>query len=230
MSTETSKENRGFSATTQTFPGFSSENGAAAAPRRPPAVGFQGVNRVMKAIVFDRFGPPAEVLQVKEIPAAEPGPGQVRVRMRASPINPSDLLVVRGQYGRLPSLPATPGFEGVGVIDAAGPGLLRLLRGLKPGRRVAVLNGRGGNWAEAVVIPARQAVPLPDDLPDEQAAAFFVNPATALVMTRWVLRVPAGAWLLQTAAGSALGRMLLRLGRRDGFRTLNVVRRRAQAE
>jgi NADPH:quinone reductase len=184
----------------------------------------------MKALVFDRFGPPAEVLEVHDVPAPEPGPGQVRVRMLASPINPSDLLVVRGQYGRLPELPATPGFEGVGVIDAAGPGLLRLLRGLKPGRRVAVLNGRGGNWQEAVVIPARQAVPLPADVPDEQAAAFFVNPATALVMTRWVLRVPPGAWLLQTAAGSALGRMVLRLGRHDGFRTLNVVRRRAQAD
>src|SRR5436305_14069446 len=115
----------------------------------------------MTAIVFDRFGDPAEVLQVRDVPVPEPGPGQVRVRMRASPLNPSDLLVVRGQYGRLPELPATPGFEGVGVIDAAGPGFLKLLRGLKPGRRVAVLNGRGGNWQEEVVLPARQVVPLP---------------------------------------------------------------------
>jgi NADPH:quinone reductase-like Zn-dependent oxidoreductase len=184
----------------------------------------------MKAIVFERFGPPAEVLQVKDVPVPEVGPGQVRVRMLASPINPSDLLVVRGQYGRQPPLPATPGFEGVGVVDAVGPGLLKLLRGVKPGRRVAVLNSRGGNWQEQVVIPVRQAVPLPADLPDEQGAAFFVNPATALVMTRWVLRIPARAWLLQTAAGSALGRMLIRLGRHDGFRTINVVRRRAQAE
>jgi NADPH:quinone reductase-like Zn-dependent oxidoreductase len=73
-------------------------------------------------------------------------------------------------------------------------------------------------------------VPLPESLSDEQAATFFVNPASALVMTRYVLRVPAGAWLLQTAAGSALGRMVIRLGRLDGFRTLNVVRRREQAE
>jgi NADPH:quinone reductase-like Zn-dependent oxidoreductase len=184
----------------------------------------------MKAIVFDRFGPPAEVLHVMDMPVPEPGPGQVRVRMLATPINPSDLLTVRGQYGKRPELPATPGFEGVGVVDAAGPGLLKLLRGLKPGRRVAVLNARGGNWQEQVVIPARQAVPLPADIPDEQAAAFFVNPATALVMTRWVLGIPRGAWLLQTAAGSALGRMLVRLGRHDGFRTINVVRRRALAE
>jgi DNA helicase-2/ATP-dependent DNA helicase PcrA len=60
--------------------------------------------------------------------------------------------------------------------------LLARLRGLRPGRRVAVLNGKGGNWAEQVVVSARQLVPVPDDLPDEAIASFFVNPATALVM------------------------------------------------
>ena len=107
----------------------------------------------------------------------EPGPGEVRVRMIASPINPSDLLVVRGRYGVLPRLPATPGFEGVGVVDKAGPGLLgRWVEG----KRVAVINSAGGNWAEYAVIPARQARPIPADIPDEQAATFFVNPATVL--------------------------------------------------
>src|SRR6516162_1113042 len=185
----------------------------------------------MKAIVFDHFGDPREVLQVRDVPDPIPQSGEVRVRMRMSPINPSDLMTVRGVYGRLPKLPATPGFEGVGVIEAVGSGWLAKLRGLKPGRRVAVLNGAGGNWQELVVIPAKQAVPVPDDLPDEQVASFFVNPATALVMTQNVLRVPAGAWLLQTAAGSALGRMVIRLGKHNGFRTMNVVRRReAMAE
>src|SRR5205085_9772779 len=93
-----------------------------------------------------------------------------------------------------------------------------------------VLTGQGGNWQEQVIVPARHVVPVPADLPDDQAATFFVNPASALVMTRHVLRVPPGAWLLQTAAGSALGRMVIRLGQRDGFRTLNVVRRREQAD
>jgi NADPH:quinone reductase-like Zn-dependent oxidoreductase len=184
----------------------------------------------MKAAVFDRFGIPEEVLQVREMPQPEPGPGQVRVRMIASPINPSDLLVVRGEYGKLPTLPATPGFEGVGVVDKSGGGLIALFRGLKPGRRVAVISAGGGAWAEFAVVPARQLVPMPDDIPDEQAAAFFVNPASALAMTRYVLQVPAGEWLLQTAAGSALGRMVIRLGKRYGFRTINVVRRREQAD
>ena len=108
------------------------------------------------------------------------------------------------------------------MVEANGGGLLgRLLKG----KRVAVLNRNGGNWADQVVIPARQAVPLSSLLPLEQAAMFFVNPAAAWVMTRHVLKVPRGAWLLQTAAASALGRMVVRLGQHYGFRTCNVVRR-----
>jgi NADPH:quinone reductase-like Zn-dependent oxidoreductase len=180
----------------------------------------------MKAVVVDTFGDPEQVLKVRDVPAPTPGPGEVRVRMLASPINPSDLLMIRGQYGKRPPLPFTPGFEGVGVVEE-GSGLLAWRVKHK---RVAVLNSRGGNWQEHVVIPARQAVPVPASLTDEQAATFFVNPASAVVMTRSVLRVRTGAWLLQTAAGSALGRMVIRLGQLHGFRTLNVVRRREQAE
>jgi NADPH:quinone reductase-like Zn-dependent oxidoreductase len=183
----------------------------------------------MKAIVCEQWGDPEHVLKVRDdVPEPEPGPGEVRVRMLASPINPSDLLTVRGQYGKQPPLPMTPGFEGVGVVEA-GSGLLAWR---VRGRRVAVLNGSSqrGNWQEYVVIPARQAVPVSSALSDEQAASFFVNPATALIMTRYLLRVPRGAWLLQTAAGSALGRMVIRLGNYYGFRTLNVVRRREQAD
>ncbi len=176
----------------------------------------------MKAAVFDAFGEPSRVLQVREVPTPIPGPGQIRARMIASPVNPSDLLVVQGLYGVLPALPSIPGFEGVGVVDAVGPGLLgRFVKG----KRVAVINSAGGNWAEYAVIPARQARPIPDDIPDEQAAAYFVNPATVLALTRHVLAVPRGEWLLQAAAGSTLGRMIIKLGRHDGFKTLSVVRR-----
>jgi NADPH:quinone reductase-like Zn-dependent oxidoreductase len=180
----------------------------------------------MKAVVFEQFGDPAEVLQVREVPEPEPGPGQVRVRMLASPIGPADFLTIRGDYGHRPMLPATPGTEGVGIVEA-GRGLLGRLR---IGHRVAVLNETGGNWQEKVVVSAMRVVPLSSHVPDDQAATFFVNPATAFVMTRLVLKVPPGTWLLQTAAGSALGRMVIRLGLHFGFRTINVVRRRQQAE
>ncbi len=183
-----------------------------------------------KAVVLEQFGNPADVLRATQVPVSAPAAGQVRVRMLASPINPSDLLLVRGQYGYLPRLPATPGFEGAGVVEAVGRGLIAKLRGLRPGRRVAVLNARGGNWQEQVIVSAREVVPVREDLPVEQLASFFVNPATALVMTRSVLCVPPGAWLLQTAAGSALGRMIIRLAKHAGFRTINVVRRSEQVE
>jgi NADPH:quinone reductase len=181
----------------------------------------------MKAIVCERWGDPEQVLQVRDVPAPlQPRAGEVRIRMLASPINPSDLMMVRGSYGRQPPLPCVPGFEGVGVVEE-GKGLLAWR---VKGKRVAVLNSTSGNWQEHVVIPARQAVPIPDDVSDEQAASFFVNPASALIMTRYILKVPRGAWLLQTAAGSQLGRMVIRLGQKEGFKTLNVVLRREQAE
>lgn len=79
------------------------------------------------------------------------------------------------------------------------------------------------------MLSARQVVPVPLDLPDDQVASFFVNPASALVMTKHILKVKPGNWLLQTAAGSSLGRMVIRLGKHLGFRTINVVRRQEQA-
>jgi NADPH:quinone reductase len=182
----------------------------------------------MKAVVFEQHGDPRQVLQVRDIPQAEPGPGQVRVRMLCSPINPSDLLVVRGRYGTLPNLPATPGFEGVGIVEASGGGLYGKLM---VGKRVAVLNRRAGNWREQVIVPANEAFPfIPKSLPDEQVATLFVNPATAWIMTTDVLRVPRQAFLLQTAAGSTLGKMVIRLGKHLGFHTINVVRRQDTAD
>jgi len=181
----------------------------------------------MRAALFEKFGEPAEMLTVQDVPLPNILPGTVRVRMRASPINPSDLMTVRGIYGKKPPLPAVPGYEGVGVVEEANAGLFgKFLLG----KRVAVLNSAGGNWQEQVVLPAKFVVPLDARLSDEQAATFFVNPAAAFVMTRKVLEIPKGEWLLQSAAGSALGKMVIRLGQRYGFRTINIVRRAAQVD
>jgi NADPH2:quinone reductase len=176
----------------------------------------------MLATIFEQTGNPPEVVRLVERDRPKPARGEVLVRMLASPINPSDLLYIQGNYGLKPRLPATPGFEGVGVVEACGGGpLSRWLRGC----RVVVLNERTGNWQEYVTVPARRVVPVPNSISDEQAAMFFVNPATALVMVRSVLKVPRGAWLLQNAAASALGQMVIKLGRVYGYRTINVVRR-----
>ena len=180
-----------------------------------------------KALVFREFGEPPQVLALEDWPLPEPATGQVRVRMLASPVNPSDLMNVRGVYGVRPELPAVPGFEGVGVVEACGGGLLGKLMS---GKRVVVLNRAGGNWATHALVPAKQVIPVGKTLSDEDAATFFVNPAAALVMTRQVLKIPRDDWLLQTAAASALGRMVIRLGHRFGFHTINIVRRESAAE
>jgi NADPH2:quinone reductase len=185
----------------------------------------------MKSVVFEQTGAPASVLASREVDVPEPRAGEVLVRMLASPVNPSDLMFVRGQYTLQPTLPATPGFEGVGVVERASGGLRSRFM---LGKKVCVLSRNGGNWAEYNAVPATQVIPfsplLTGELSVEQAATFFVNPATAFVMTRKVLNVPAGEWLLQTAAGSVLGRMIVRLGKRSGFKTLCVVRRDEQVE
>ncbi|HEV3142505.1 MAG TPA: alcohol dehydrogenase catalytic domain-containing protein, partial [Gemmataceae bacterium] len=181
----------------------------------------------MKALVFERAGNPAEVLRLQDAPTPEPGFRQVRVRMLASPINPSDLLTIQGGYETALKFPAIPGFEGVGVVEAAGGGVIAWLR---KGKRVALISRRGGTWAECVVVSAKHVIPVPEEIPVEQAATFFVNPMTAVAMTRNELQIPAGSWLLQTAAGSALGQMVIRLGKLHRFRTINVVRRKEQVE
>lgn len=181
----------------------------------------------MKAIRFDHYGEPVDVLTVTEQPLPQPGAGEVRVKIRLSPINPSDLLYVRGHYsGVAPHFPSGAGFEGVAVIDALGRGV----EGLAIGQRVFARNSDGGNWSQYAVVPAENVYPVPDDIADEQIASFLINPATAILMVRHVLAVPSGEWLLQSAAGSELGHMIIRLAKRDGIRTINVVRRPEAAQ
>ncbi len=91
-------------------------------------------------------------------------------------------------------------------------------------------NPNPGNWQEQVIVPATRAIPIPRSIPDDQAACFVVNPATAYIMITKVLRVRKGEWLLQTAAGSALGKMVIKLGKHYGFRTINLVRRQETAD
>lgn len=179
----------------------------------------------MQSVRFHEFGNPAEVLRVEEVPKPEPGAGQVLVRMRVRPINPSDVLTVRGLYGSLPVPPATPGLEGMGEVAEVGEGV----KHLRAGQRVIPL-GVAGTWQEFIVAPAAQLIPVPDAVNDQTAAQFVVNPLTAWIMTVEELDLQPDEWLLQTAAGSTLGRVVLQIAKQHGFKTINVVRRREQVE
>ena len=179
----------------------------------------------MKSIRFSEFGEPREMLRVEDVPQPEPGAGEVLVRMRARSINPSDLLTVRGFYGSLPKLPATPGLEGMGEVARLGEGVHHL----QVGQRVIPL-GVQGTWQEYLIAPGAQLIPVPESVNDQTAAQFVVNPLTAWIMVIEELGTKEGEWLLQTAAGSTLGRVVLQLARLRGFKTINIVRRREQVE
>lgn len=178
----------------------------------------------MRALRFHEFGEPARVLRLTEEAVPLLGAGDVLLRMTARPINPSDLLTVSGDYGRLPKLPAVPGLEGVGRVAALGEGVT----GWQVGDRAIPLAGDGGTWREYVVCNAARLLPVPDAVSDQSAAQFVVNPVTAWVMLVEELGLQRGQWLLQTAAGSTLGRLVIQLAQLRGYRTINLVRRPEQ--
>jgi NADPH:quinone reductase-like Zn-dependent oxidoreductase len=180
----------------------------------------------MRAVRFAAFGEPVDVLTAETVPIPAPREGEVLLRMRARPVNPSDLSMLRGRYGQLPPLPATPGLEGVGEVEALGAGV----DSVAAGQRVVPLGVSPGTWAELMVAPAARLLPVPDGVSDEAAAQLVVNPLSAWVLLVDELDVQPGEWLLQNAAGSTLGRVVLQLARARGFRTINVVRRAEQAQ
>lgn len=178
----------------------------------------------MLAIRFARFGAPEEVLHLEDVPTPVPGAGEVRLRITRRPVNPSDLLTVTGVYPIRPELPGSPGLEGVGHVDELGAGVAMPL-----GQRVITLAGVPGTWADAIVVPADRVLTVPNEMSDQTAAQFLVNPRTAWALLN-NLGVGRGDWVLQTAAGSTLGRLLIQLARLRGVHTLNVVRRRSQVD
>lgn len=174
----------------------------------------------MRAVRFSTFGEPANVLTLEDLPTPQPGPGEVLVRLRVRPINPSDLFAIRGNYGRLPKLPATPGMESSGVIEALGEGVTTLRVGQ------LVIPTVNGTWQEYGVSRAEAVTPVPEGLDERAAAMVTVNPTTAWLLLHEELKVKPGEYVLQNAANSAVGRHVIQLCRKAGFRSINVVRRR----
>lgn len=175
----------------------------------------------MRSAIHHRFGEPAEVLAAGDSAVPQPGPGEVRVRMRLAPIHNHDLFTVRGQYGWKPELPAIGGSEGFGVVDALGDGVA----GVAIGQRVTAASGRG-TWAEYFVADARMLVPVPDAVPDELAAQLVAMPLSALMLLE-SLDVQSGQWIVQNAANGAVGKTLAMLAAARGVRVLSLVRRDA---
>src|SRR6185503_9180274 len=180
----------------------------------------------MHAVQLDE---PNGSLTIREIPVPRPQAGQVLIRMAASPINPSDLGSLSGlSYSGKRQFPFTPGLEGSGTVIEVGKGIMPRLLNRRRVACSALLTG-DGTWAEYMVTSAEQCIPLNKNVSLEQGATLLVNPLSALAMFEIAQRGKHRA-IVSTAAASALGVMILRLGKRRDIPIIHVVRRQAQVD
>lgn len=164
----------------------------------------------MRAVVLTGTGGP-EVLQVRERPDPVPGPGEVRVAVRAAGLNFADTMARVGLYPDAPKPPCVLGYEFAGEVDAVGEGV----SDRKPGERV--MGGiRFGGQAEAVTVPAEQVLPLPDRLSFEQGAAFPVNYGTAYAALILMGGLRQGDRVLIHAAAGGVGLSAVQIARNAG--------------
>lgn len=177
----------------------------------------------MKTAIYSEFGTPEKVLGTAEVDRPEPGPGQVLVKMVLSPVHNHDLMTIAGQYGFKPLLPAVPGTEAVGRVEALGEGVTHL----KLGQRVA--GGAEKSWADYYLATAARLVPVPDSVSDETACQLVSMPLSAKMLLD-TLEVGAGDWIAINAANGAVGKLLIQYGAEKGVNVLGLVRRDAAVE
>ena len=172
----------------------------------------------LRAIVR-AFGPAPDVVALEPYVPGRPGPGQVRVRMSARAVNPSDLVTIAGAYAWRTPLPFVPGFEGVGVVEDAGPGVTEC----RAGDRILPI-GSAGAWQDVKIADARWCFAVADGLSDAQAATSYVNPLSAWLMLNERAALVPEMSVAINAAGSAIGRMLIRMANAAGVRPVALVR------
>jgi NADPH:quinone reductase-like Zn-dependent oxidoreductase len=181
----------------------------------------------MRSVLYRRHGDPAQVLETVDVAdPARPGPGEVLIRVTRRPVHYGDLLGIAGRYrsGGDLSVPEggnRVGFEGFGRIEAAGEGV-----DLAPGTRVAFFPGRAA-WSERAVVAADFVTVIPDEISDDIAAQLHVNPLTAALLRRAVIRAgvqPGIDVVVLTAAGSAVARLVIAVLTQMGIDAIGVVR------
>ena len=179
----------------------------------------------MKKVLLDAYGTPWDVARCAEVPdVGDPGPGEVVFDVLAFPINPADMWFCRGSYRLKPPLPATPGAECVGRVTKVGASVKHVKAG------DLVINLQRENWAQKRRVAGDDAIPLPAGIDLRQAAMVRINPPTALLMLSDFVKLEAGDWVIQNVANSAVGRLLIVMARKQGLRTVNVVRRAELAD
>lgn len=179
----------------------------------------------MKAVVLEDFSKPLSLIS---LPIPKPGPNQVLVKLFAAPINPSDLATLSGSFAGKKQPPIYPGNEGAGLVVESGGGLMgwRL-----KGKRVAVNGGESSNgtWAEYIVVETSHCIELEDQITFEEGCSCFVNPLTVVSMLD-MCKSEGYKAVINSAAASALGRMMNRAFKANGVKVINIVRRKDQED
>lgn len=180
--------------------------------------------KAIELINYEGLESSFRVVQRKINPLKE---NDVLVKIAASSINPSDLMFIRGLYGVKKKTPCGGGFEASGTIVSIGSNVTKV----KIGDRVACTAHfvGDGSWAEYMVTPEYNCIPLIDKVTLEQGATFFINPLTACGLTNIAIKEKRGG-IVQTAAASALGKMIQRYAKRKGLPVINIVRKEEQVE
>jgi NADPH:quinone reductase len=182
----------------------------------------------MRAAVYSRRGPAAEVLAVRDLPTPEPGPGQVRVRVALSGVNPTDWKVRAGP-GEVPGGFQVPNQDGAGIIDAVGSGVDPARIGERVWLYLAAHDSPYGTAAEYTVVPAEQAVTLPDGASLDLAASLGV-PAMTAHRCLFADGPVDGRTVLVAGGAGAVGHFAIQLARAAGATVVTTVSSDEKAE
>jgi NADPH:quinone reductase-like Zn-dependent oxidoreductase len=180
-----------------------------------------------KVVRFHQPGGP-EQLRIEELDAGAPGPGEVRIRVEAIGLNRSEAMFRAGAYGQLPKLPSLIGYEGVGIVEALGPGV----RGFSPGERVCVMPnfrlGEYGLYGEQAIVPMRSLIAPPPGLSVGEAASIWMQYFTALAIYE-IGHAVLGDTVLIRAASSSVGLAAIQLANWAGAVPIAATRTGAKA-
>jgi NADPH:quinone reductase len=183
----------------------------------------------VRAALYDQYGPAGEVLRVEDIDCPEPGPGEVRVRIEASGVNPTDWKSRSGSTPRPIDEFQIPHHDGAGVIDAIGQGVDSSRNGQRVWIWFAAANRRWGTAAQWSVVPEHQAVPLPDNASAELGASLGV-PALTAYRCLFADGPVDGKNVLVAGGAGAVGHFAIELAKRAGARVVTTVSGPQKAE
>jgi len=183
----------------------------------------------MRAATFSRAGPAQDVIEIGEVATPEPGPGQVRVRLHASGVNPTDIKSRTYLFDRVAHMaPVIPHLDGAGVIDKLGDGVAAARLGERVWVAIAQWRGSGGTCAEYVVVPSTYAFALPDTMSFAEGACLGVPALTAVKALKLGGDLK-GRTVLVTAGASAVGHYAVQLARAAGATVIATVSGEAKA-